>query len=256
MFQPHSFLWHYLWAAPNLLLAVLAGMVWRRGLHQQYRAFFLYAGFQAVQWAVLYPIDVIPSVPAVDFWRAYSASAVIEFMIVFLLISDVFAEVFGEYAALARMGRTLIRWAGAVLLVAALAVGARAPIPENRYWLIPVSHILQEVMYIVVTGLMLLLFVSAAYFRLAWKRGIFGIALGLGVSGCVHLATWALATNGALRNRRHLTDMVNMATTHAVVVMWYYYLLVPGGKSKKPPGPPPDNNLVVWNQELERLLNR
>jgi hypothetical protein len=255
MFQPHSFLWQYLWVAPNLLLAVLAGTMWKQGLHKKFRGFYIYAWFQAVQCAVLYSMDLMPSVSAVDYWRIYWSSVLLESIILFLLISDIFADVFGSYAALARVGRLLIRWGGAFLLITATIVAARAPL-DNRFWAIPASHILQEAMYIVVSGLMLLLFASAAYFRLAWNHRVFGIALGLGISGSVHLATWAIAANGGMVEKGNLLDIANLATTHAVVLMWYYYLLVPQKVATRSEVALPENNLAVWNQELERLLQQ
>ncbi|MGO9086474.1 MAG: hypothetical protein ACLQBK_14700 [Candidatus Sulfotelmatobacter sp.] len=255
MFQPHSFLWHYLWVAPNLLLAVLASILWKRGLHKEYRGFYIYAWFEAVQWAVLYPMDLIPSVSAVDYLRIYWCSVLLESIILFVLISEIFAEVFGSYAALARVGRLLIRWGGAFLLITATLVAARAPI-DNRIWLASTSQIMLEAMYIVVTGLVVLLFVSAAYFRLAWNPRVFGIALGLGISGCVHLATWAVRANFGAVRKSNLLDLANLATSHIVVLMWYYYLLVPQKAATKSVVALPENNLVVWNRELERLLQQ
>jgi len=255
MFQPHSVLWHYLWVAPNLLLAVLAGILWKQGLHKKFRGFYIYAWFQAVQWAVLYPMDLIPSVSAVDYWRIYWFSVLLESIILFVLISEIFADVFGSYAALARVGRLLIRWGGAFLLITATAIAARAPI-DNRIWLVSTSQIMQEAMYVVVSGLVVLLFVSAAYFRLAWNPRVFGIALGLGISGCVHLATWAIRANFGVVRNSNLLDIANLATSHVVVLMWYYYLLIPQKVATKSVVALPENNLALWNLELERLLQQ
>ena len=254
MFQPHSFLWHYLWVAPNLLLAILAAILWQRGLKRQFPAFLLYACFEAVQWAVLYPIDLIPSIPAEAFWWAYWLTSVLECIVVFILISDIFANVFGSYEALSHLGKFVIRWAGAFLVVIAAGIAAYAP-TENQRWLIHSTHILQESMYIVAAGLILLLFASAAYFRLAWSHQTFGIALGLGMSVCVHLATWAVMANAGLSDAgRNLLDFVNMGTFHLAVLIWFYYLLVPHKAAAKPPVSLPENTLAVWNRELERLL--
>jgi len=237
-----------------LLSGYIAFLLWKRGSHRELRSFFLYAAFQFVQWAVLYPIDLIPAVPAPYYWRAYWLSSLIESAIAFWVISDIFADVSGSYEALAQLGKLLIRWAGAILLIVATAVAAYAPI-ENRFWIIPACHILHEAMYIVVSGLILLLFACAAYFRLTWKRRIFGIALGIGFSACVHLAIWALADNGGLAESvRNVLDFVNLASTHVTVLIWYYYLLVPQKAVAKSAVPLPDGNLAVWNRELERLL--
>ena len=255
MFQPHSYLWHYLWVAPNLLLAVLAVLLWRRGIHKQFRGFVVYAGFQAVQWAVLYPIDLIPSIPAENFWRVLWFSLLIQSLIVFVLISEIFADVFGSYPALAKFGKYLIRGGGAILILVATVVAARAPI-DNTFWLVPASHILEEAVNVVSCGLICILFLSAAYFRLTWKHEVFGIALGLGISACVHLATWAVMANGGLADKRNLLDMVNLATYHACVLIWCYYLLVPQRVPTKSAVPLPEHNLELWNRELERLLQQ
>jgi hypothetical protein len=71
MLRAHSLFWHYLWIAPNLLLAVLAVLMWRRGLHKRFPVFWIYALFEAIQWAILYPLDLLPSVAPENFWRAY-----------------------------------------------------------------------------------------------------------------------------------------------------------------------------------------
>jgi hypothetical protein len=255
MLQPHSFLWHYLWVAPNLLLAVLAVLLWLRGLYREFHGFVVYAWFQVVQWAVLYPVDLIPSISAENYWRVLWLSLLIESLILFVLISEIFAEVLGSYPALAKFGKYLIRVAGALLVVVATVVAAYAPI-DNTFWLIPASHILQEAVNVVSCGLIFLLFLSAAYFRLTWKHGVFGIALGLGISACVHLATWAVMANGGLADKRHLLDMVNMATNHACVLIWFYYLLVPQKIATNSAVPLPEHNLEVWNRELERLLQQ
>jgi hypothetical protein len=256
MFQPHSFLWHYLWVAPNVLSGLLACALWRRGLHRELRSFFVYAWFQFIWWAVLYPIDLIPSVPGEYYWRVYWGGTLIESAIVFFIISDVFTDVFGGYSALARLGRLMIRWGGALLLITATAAAAYAP-AQARFLVIDASHILQEAMYIVVSGLILLLFVSATYFRLTWDHRVFGIALGLGISACIHLATWAVMANGGLADKRPQLDMINLSTSHIAVLIWYYYLLVPHKvRVPKRAVPLPENNLAVWNRELERLLQQ
>jgi hypothetical protein len=255
MFQPHSLLWHYLWVAPNLLLALLACVLWKRGLHKHFRSFVSYACFQFLYWAVLYPIDLIPSIPAVYYWRAYWFGMLAESVIIFVLISDIFAGVFGPYAAVARLGRRLIRWGGALLLITATGAAAYAPV-DRRIWLVSACHIVQEAMYIVVSGLVLLLFAAVAYFRLRWSRPIFGIAFGLGMSACIHLATWAIMANGGLADKRPLLDMLNLATTHVAVLIWFYCLLVPQKVNTKSAVSLPENNLAVWNRELERLLQR
>ena len=91
----------------------------------------------------------------------------------------------------------------------------------------------------------------------------------MSISACVHLATWAVATNAGLPpEKRVILDFINMGTYHVSVLIWFYYLLLPQKAVTKPTipsrgpsaGPPevrlPENNLDVWNRELERLVQQ
>jgi hypothetical protein len=48
MFEPHSLLWHYLYAAPNVLLLLLAVIIYRRALHREFPVFLIFAVVQGV----------------------------------------------------------------------------------------------------------------------------------------------------------------------------------------------------------------
>jgi hypothetical protein len=136
--------------------------------------------------------------------------------------------------------------------------------PANPFWLISGGHVLQQSMYVVESGLILFIVLFASYFRLSWSRQTFGIALGLGILSCEHLASWAVLASEVLGSKSILLDIANMATYHVCVLIWMYYLLVPQKKSHPsnvPPSDPPAGlaafeHLDVWNQELERLLHQ
>jgi hypothetical protein len=105
--------------------------------------------------------------------------------------------------------------------------------------------------------LLVFIFLLSSYFHLSMGRRPFGIALGLSISGCVHLADWGIVANGAATNAsRDYFDFLNMATYHVCVLIWFYYLLVPGKVVTKSAVPVPQNNLEVWNRELERLVHQ
>jgi hypothetical protein len=256
MLQAHSLLWNYLWIAPNLFLLALAVLISRRGLQKQYPVFLIFAILTPVEQFAIYAADVIPSVNGNTFWRVAWAGLLVEALLKFALIGEIFGRVFGQYPSLARFGKTLINGVGVALVLISAVAAAYTP-KDNIYWIVSGAHVLEQTVYVIECGLILFLFVFAAYFKLRWSRQAFGVMLGLGISACVHLATWALiAGAGPSAYYRNLLNFVNMTTYHICVLIWFYYLLVPDQSPVTTHVPPPEHNLEVWNRELERLLQQ
>jgi hypothetical protein len=255
MLQAHSLLWYYLWVAPNVLLLILAVLMWRRKLHKQFPVFLIFAVVIPVEQLTLFAADVLPSVSATTWWYVFWAGLLAEALVKFALIGEIFSAVFGLYPSVAKLGKLLISGVGVVLVLLATLAAAYTT-KDNIYWIVSGAHILEQTIYMIECGLILFLFVFAGYFKLGWNRFPFGIALGLGVSACVPLATWALMANGNFSAQyRNLLDVLNMATHHVCVLIWFYYLLVPHRSAITSVVPPPEHHLEVWNEELERLLH-
>jgi hypothetical protein len=256
MLQAHSLLWHYLWVAPNIVLLVLAVLIWRRDLHKQFPVFTIFAAVTAVEQLTFYVTDIMPSVSGAVFWRTVWVGLMTEALVKFALIGEIFGRVFGLYPSLAKVGRLLIRGVGVALVLLATVAAAYTQ-KEKIHWMISGAKVLEQTIYIIECGLILFLFLFAAYFKLHWSRASFGIAVGLGISSCVHLATWALMANGSFPDQyRIFLVFVNMVTYHACVLIWFYYLLVPQKSAVTSAVPLPENSLAIWNRELERLLQQ
>jgi hypothetical protein len=255
MLQAHSPLWHYLWLAPHILQVALAILMWRRGLHKLFPVFLAYTLFEAVEEFTLYGMDVLPWVEGETFWKAFWVGLIGEGLLKFALTGELFFHLLRPWPAIAKTGNRLITCAGVVLvLVAGLTAGFI--VPASPYWLISGAHALQQSMYIIESGLILFVVLFAAYFKLAWSRQAFGVGLGLGILSCEHLATWAMAASGIFASQSGPLDFVNMGTYHLCVLIWMYYMLVPQRLAAKSMVSLPENNLALWNQELERLLQR
>ena len=262
MLQAHSLLWNYLWVAPNLLLFLLAVVLFRRGTWRQTPAFFAFAILSAIADLSVFTADVIPSVSPEAFWRADWAGLLIESFLKFLVFGEVFARVFNPFPSVNRTGRMFVSGIGASLLLvsALLAALARA---DSAQRLISGAHMLEQTVFFVESGVIVSLFVFAAYFHLSWDRPSFGILLGFGVSSCVHLGAWAISANAnPSAHGRTLLDFFDMGTHHVCVLIWYYFLLIPPKKNppKEPPASPlsgsPEKDLAEWNRELERLVHQ
>jgi hypothetical protein len=256
MLQAHSLLWHYLWLGPHVLQVGLAVWLVRRGLHKVFPIFTAYLFYEAVYNFTLYVMDILPSVSAVTFWRTYCGGLVIEGILKFAVIGELFSHLVRSWPAVAKIGNRLISGAGALLVLFATVAAAYAPIEYSQYPIASRAHILEQTLYIIQCGLVLFLFLFAAYFRLSWSQRPFGILLGFGIVSSEHLGTWAVMANGLLAEKRYLLDFLNMATYQVCVLIWLYYLLTPERVPTTSPVPLPENNLATWNRELERLLQQ
>jgi len=256
MLQPHSLLWHYLWIGPQVLQAALVVFLWRSGLHRTYPVFLTYLAFGATEGFILYGMDVLPWVSAQMFWEAFCVGAVIEGIIKFCVVGELFFQLLRSRPTLAKVGSRLISGAGASLILLAVAVAAYTPIVHRQAVLMSRAHILLQSSYVIDCGLALFLFLFAAHFKLVWDHRAFGIAVGLGIVWCEHMAGWALSANGVLHDKSYLLDFLNMATFHVCVLIWFYFLLVPHKVTTTSAVSLPENNLDIWNRELERLLQQ
>jgi hypothetical protein len=142
-----------------------------------------------------------------------------------------------------------------VFLVLAAALAAAFAPKNGDFGIVSGAHLLDQTIYLIESGLLLFIFALSYYFRLSFNKPLFGIAVGLSISACVHLATWAVMANGDIPNTtRYSLDFINMAVYHGCVLIWFYALLVPHKVMSKSPPSLPETNLDLWNRELERLL--
>jgi hypothetical protein len=253
MLQAHSLLWHYLWVGPHVLQLGLALLLWLRGLHRQFPFFFAYLILEAGEEFTLYGLDIAPRVSSATWWHAFLAGSVLEGLLRFAIIAELLRLLLQRWPVLVRLGRNLVGGVGgALILFAAVTDALRDPNQTNL--LIKIGHDLQQSFFLVQAGLILCIFLFAAYFHVVWQRVALGIALGFAVVWCEHLAVWTVLTTGILTPARAPLDMMNMATYHVAVLIWFYYVLVPEDAAGRPAQPLPDPNLDLWNHELERLL--
>jgi len=264
MLQAHSLLWDYLWVGPNLLLLVLGLILWKRGTWTALPAFLAFALLSAAGQLAVFLADVVPSVTAENFWRVDWASLLIESFLKFVVIGEVFSRVLKPYRSVSRLGRVFVSGLGAALVLLS-ALAAALSRGDSTMHLISGAHLLEQTAFMIECGLILFLFLFATYFHLTWDRPSFGVLLGLGVSACVHLATWAVVANASPSPReRTLLAFLNMGTYHFCVLIWFYYLLV-SPKAPTTPAVPPtepptgsahEEDLEAWNRELERLVHQ
>lgn len=256
MLQAHSFLWNYLWVAPNLYLIALGVLMCRRGLLRQVPCLVAFSLLPPTMDLVRFVLDVAPWASADAYWIFGWVAIIVESLLKFLVIGEAFSRVLQLYPSLARLGKLLISGCGAGLVLLASLAAALSQDP-NQSHLVAGFQVLAQTEYIVQFGLTVFVFLFVAHFKLTWDRLSFGVLQGFGLASCMFLGTWAIAVNTNLSNQgRTLLDFLNFATFHFYVVLWYYYVLIPGKERPRIAVPIPAHNLELWNRELERLLQQ
>lgn len=256
MLQAHSFLWDYLWVGPNVLLLFLAFLIRKRDSSSHFAAFMVFAVVSGIGGIVVFCADIAPFISARNYWFITWAELVIESLLKFVVLGEVFSRILSPYTSISRVGKLSVSGFGAVLVLGAGLVAAFAR-GDGAERLISGFHLLEQTVFIIALGLIVFLFLFAGYFRLTWDRFSFGVLLGLGFSACVHLATWAVVANASPSDAgRNYINFLNMGAYHVCVLIWFYYVLVPGKAVVKSTVVLPENNLAVWNRELERLLQQ
>jgi hypothetical protein len=245
---------YYLWIAPKVLLIVLLCFMIRRGLQRQFPMFCSYAALQVVQSAILFLISRSHFGFGPEYHRAYSMTVAISAALRFAVIYELFRDFFRSYPLLIRPGRILLQGGTIVLLLAALGLAVLAP-GNGVDLLLNATSVLDRTVSILQCGLLITLLLFSRYFSLSWRSPAMGIALGLGTFASVSLAASSIRLHLGVFGNREL-NLFTMATYHLCVLIWMFYLLRPEQATSYVLNPLPKHDLDVWNNELQRLVQR
>jgi hypothetical protein len=213
-----------LWSLhPILQIAIVAFML-RRGLVRQFRFFFGYILTQLAIFAVVFPAYC---------WRSYSAAFylcwacnAVSVAFGFLVIHEVFVDVFRLFHTLRDLGTVLFKWAGLVMLLVAGVVSVSSNSSEIAPWMQAIITS-QRCVRIIQVGMVLFLLFFAHYVGINRRQLSFGIALGFGsfaVMELIVICSWV---------GKHLSgpaiSLLNMGAYNTSLLMWlgYVYLKRP-----------------------------
>lgn len=238
-------LYYTLWILHPVLQLTIAGFMLRRKLFRQFKFFFGYILTQIVSFIVVFPAY---------FWHSYSllfylywVCTAISVACGFLVIHEVFVDVFRAFHTLRDLGTVLFKWAGLVMLLVAGVVSVSTSSPQNA----PVMQAIitaQRCVRIMQVGMVLFLLFFAHYVGVSRRQHSFGIALGFGafaVTELMLIASWA---------GHHLggpwMSIVNMSVYNCCLSLWLSYVAV------KRPARDASQNLLQphrWEQSLSDI---
>lgn len=225
-------------------------MLWRK-LYRKYPAFLVFISSQLIRFVLLY--SAYQAGNKVLYRREFLALELVDAVLSFAVIYELFDTTFRAYDGMRQMGWLLLRWASVVLVGLALVValsqqGAdRDPFMEGLF-------ALEMGISVVRGGLLFLLFVLHAGLGLRWSRHAFGIAVGFGALTCVALAAFTLRHYYGPDANTFLSLTTSLAYDLAVIV-WLAFLLLPEAV-RVAPRRPAKWDIEEWNRTLLELLQR
>jgi hypothetical protein len=224
-------LYYALWLMHPVLEIGIAGCMLKRRLARNFRFFFAYILTQLLTFAVVFPAYVWRSYDALFmvYWSANAISVIFGF----LVIHEIFLDVFRTFHTLRDLGTVLFKWAGLVMLLVAAVVSVSA----NSSDISPLMQgilTLQRSVRIIQVGMVLLLLFFAQYVGVSRRQHSFGIALGFGSFAVIELiliSSWVGS---------HLVgpwmSIVNMMAYNSSLGLWLGYVAVkrPARDSSRP----------------------
>jgi len=213
-----QFAYYALWICYPILQLGVAVLMLRRGLRTKFPVFFAYLIAQVAIFAVIFPIS-LHGYEA--YFRAYWITEIISLVLGFMVIHEVFVDIFRPYHTLKDLGTVLFKWASLVMILVACVVGAASQAtPEGP--LVEAVLIVQRCVRVIQCGLILFLLLFSRYLGVSWKQRSFGIALGFGFYAGIELFCAALRASESISGGT--ANFAIMASYNLAILAWGGYM--------------------------------
>ncbi len=237
-----NFLYNALWITHPVLQVGIAAVMVRRNLYRKFKFFFTYILMEIAAFVLVYPSYVRHSYAT--FFYLYWVTNAISVFLGFMVIHEIFIDVFRPFHTLRDLGTVLFKWAGLVMLLVAGVVSVSSGSSDLVPWMQAIVTT-QRCLRIIQVGMVLFMLVFARYLGVSRRQHSFGIALGFGSYSMVELALIASWVGHHLANGS--IDVVNLVAYNAALLTWLGYTL-----AKSPVRAATENLLQPqrWEQSL------
>ena len=212
-----------LWASQPILQSAVVFSLWRKKLHKEFPVFMAYLLSQIVTVATLLPVYNFASDHFyVRYWSFLNwGASFIGFSLGFMVLREIFMDVFRPYYGIKDLGTILFRWGALVMLLVGVVVAAstRADIPLVDQALVAV----QRCVRLAQMGMVLFLISFATHLGVRWQHRSFGLALGFGFFATTELVLYALMLNGRGLLSPSAATMANMMAYEMSILIWLSY---------------------------------
>jgi hypothetical protein len=212
--------YYALWIAHPVLQLSVAAVMCLRKQRRAFPLFFTYILSQIVIFSVLLPIYRWGDSPL--YFYGYWVCAGISLTLGFMVIHEIFLDIFRPYHTLRDLGSVLFKWAALVMLLVAGVVMAASPGANDP--LVQAVLTGQRCVRVIQCGLVLFLLVFSKYLGVSWRQQSFGIALGFGGFASIELGASALYSAGQIG--QITLSLANMIAYNCAILTWLGYALV------------------------------
>jgi len=244
-------IWLYLWVTPHLLLAAIAVLMFRKGLHKDFPIFFSYLLFEFLQFCFLFAVRPREGAPSLMYIRVDMFTVAGSVALRFGTLRELFESPLARSVPLRQAMARILNW-GTVVLVGLASVFIGALYYNILHHRVFAGYVVIEALNTAQCGLLALVFLWHRFLSLRMSPFAFGIAVGMGlVAG---LEPFLRALNDSLGARYlRVPDLLQMGVYHAAVVIWLYFALVREEVTTDSKAALPD--LREWAADLGRIIH-
>jgi hypothetical protein len=217
MSSPHLIL--AIWVIQAVTQAAIAIVLYRRKLHKEFPAFFLYVIVQLLAFCVQLPVYNYCE-NRIVYFEVYWVGTALDLVLSFKIIHEIFLDVFKPYHALKDLGTALFKWAALIMILLSAVLISFSSTQDPM-----ITSILtvQRCVRVVQCGLVVFLLAFSSSLAVNWRRLSFGIALGFGV-----VAGGELLASALLSGQRLHTPFWQVSTMLSYELgssLWLFYSL-------------------------------
>lgn len=214
--------YYTLWILHPVLQLSIGTLMVRRGLLRQFKFFFGYLATQLLTFAIVFPAYVHNAAGPFTFY-AYWVFNALSVTFGFLVIHEVFVDVFRLFHTLRDLGTVLFKWAGLVMLLVAGVVAVSTNSSDVPPWMQAIITS-QRCVRMVQVGMVMFLLFFANYVGVSRKQRSFGVALGFGTFACFELLLISSWIGSHLSGP--WVSMINMTAYNCSLGVWLGYVAV------------------------------
>jgi hypothetical protein len=238
---------------PPLLLLFLVIVLIRKDLFDKLPAFSTYSVFHVVALPTRFFLWQHGANWYTAYFLAYWLTEAVSALLTVAVIYELYGGLFSRYGDLQTIGRRMLNCiAGLVILIGFLTAMSTSGSEFDRW--ITGMFAVRQMVDVMRLGLVGFLLVFAAYFRMRWPAGMFGVSVGMAFYGSCELAGQALQVRYGTSAAFAYTVLVGSAYV-CTTLIWLTYLLK-GSTATEQSVELPANDLAVWNNALVGMLNR